>query len=78
MLQQSSPGKPYIMGINQKLGVHCGKVAGSVCNRLTRNKNVKNKLDLIKFEEAEKNIDSKDFKTFYDTIINDKALIGNW
>jgi hypothetical protein len=33
---------------------------------------------MIKFEEAEKNIDSKDFKTFYDSIINDKALIGNW
>jgi len=78
LLQKSSANKPYIMGINQKLGVHCGKVAGSVCNRLTRNKNVKNKLDLIKFEEAEKNIDSKDFKTFYDTIINDAALIGNW
>jgi len=78
LLQRSSPGKPYIMGINQKLGVHCGKHAGSVCNRLTRNKNSPEKLNLIKFEEADKTIDSKDFKTFYDSIINDAALIGNW
>jgi len=78
LLQRSSPGKPYIMGINQKLGVHCGKVAGSVCNRLTKNKNSPEKLNLIKFEEADKTIDSKDFKTFYDSIINDAALIGNW
>jgi len=78
MLQKSSPGKPYIMGINQKLGIHCGKVAGSVCNRLTRTKNAAEKLVVIKFEKAEKNIDSQDFKTFYDLILNDKELIGNW
>jgi len=77
-LQKSSPGKPYIMGINQKLGIHCGMRAGSVCNKLTRNRNNKNKLNLIKFEGADKNIDSMDFKTFYDSIKNDKALIGNW
>ena len=78
LLQKSSPGKPYIMGINQKLGIHCGKRAGSVCNRLTRNRNKKDRLNLIKFEKAEINIDAMDFTTFYDSIINDKALIGNW
>lgn len=78
LLQASSPGKPYIMGINKKLGIHCGRRAGSVCNRLTRNKHKKERLDLIKFEEAEKNIDSVDFKTFYASIINDRALITNW
>ena len=77
-LQASSPGKQYIMGISKKLGIHCGKRAGSVCNRLTRNKNNKNRLDLIKFEGAEKNIDAMDFKTFYTSIKNDKVLIGNW
>lgn len=77
-LQASSPGKPYIMGINKKLGVHCGKYAGSVCNRLTRNKNNKNKTDLIKFEEAEKKIDSRDFETFFNTIVNDQVLIKDW
>ena len=77
-LQSSSPGKPYIMGINKKLGIHCGKRAGSVCNRLTRNKNNTNKENLIKFEESEKVIDATDFKTFYDSIVEDKALLNNW
>jgi hypothetical protein len=44
LLQASSPGKPYIMGVNKKLGIHCGKQAGSVCNKLTRNSNRKDKL----------------------------------
>jgi len=78
LLQQSSPGKPYIMGVNKKLGIHCGKQAGSVCNRLTRNRNSSNKCDLIKFENAEKRIDSMDFQKFYNSVYNDKALIGDW
>ncbi len=78
LLQKSSPGKPYIMGINQKLGIHCGKRAGSVCNRLTRAKNNPERLNLIKFEGPERNIDSVDFKTFYDSILNDEVLIRNW
>ena len=78
LLQKSSPGKQYIMGISKKLGIHCGKQAGSVCNRLTRNKNNPKKLDMIKFENAEKNIDSLSFEDFYKLIVNDKVLIGNW
>lgn len=78
LLQRSSPGKPYIMGINEKLGIHCGKHAGSVCNRLTKNRNVKNKEELIKFEKAEKKIDAMDFSTFFDTIVNDEKLIRDW
>jgi hypothetical protein len=66
------------MGVNKKLGIHCGREAGSVCNRLTRNRNSPDKYDLIKFEKAEKRIDSVDFKTFYDSIYNNKALIGDW
>ena len=78
LLQKSSPGKPYIMGLNQKLGIHCGKRAGSVCNKLTGSRNKKNRLDLIKFEGPDRNIDSMDFATFYRSIFNDQALIRNW
>jgi len=78
LLAKASAGKPYIMGVNKKLGIHCGKQAGSVCNKLTRNRNRKDKLDLIKFENAEKRIDSQDFKTFYDSIVNDQGLIRDW
>jgi len=77
-LYKSSGNKPYIMGVNKKLGIHCGKRAGSVCNRLTKNKNNKNKADLIKFENAEKRIDAVDFKTFYDSVVNDKVLVKDW
>lgn len=78
LLQKSSPGKPYIMGLNQKLGIHCGKQAGSVCNKLTRNRNNKNKHETIKFENAEKRIDSMDFTTFYNSVVNDEALMRDW
>ena len=78
LLQKSSPSKPYIMGLNQKLGIHCGKKAGSVCNKLTGAKNNPKKLNMIKFEQAEKDIDSVDFKTFYESIFNDKPMIKDW
>jgi hypothetical protein len=72
-MEKSTNGKPYIFALQEKLGVHCGKVAGSVCNRLTSNR----KAD-INFEAAEKEIDSMDFDSFYKKIINDRYLIGNW
>jgi hypothetical protein len=79
-LAKSSFAKPYILGLNKKLGIHCGKMAGSVCNRLTasKNKNEKEKLDLIKFEKAEEIIDKLKFDEFFKSIYNDKALIGDW
>jgi hypothetical protein len=77
-MQQKTREKPYIMGIGIKLGVHCGKVAGSVCNRLTQNKGAKNKDKLICFEDAEKNIDNMTFEQFYDKIHEDQQLIKDW
>lgn len=78
VMQQNSGNKPYIMGIAVKLGVHCGKMAGSVCNRLTQNKNNPRKEELIKFSEAEKNIENHTFEEFYEKIVNDQSMIGNW
>ena len=78
LLSKSSNGKRYIMGLKEKLGFHCGKYAGSVCNRLTRNKNNPEKEKTIIFEEQEKAIDSVDFNTFYKNIINDTALLKDW
>jgi len=79
LLDKSSKGKEYIMGLKDKLVVHCGgKIASSVCNILTRNNNNKNKLDLIKFEEIENKIDAMTFNEFYNTIINDNELLNNW
>jgi len=77
-LARSTPGKPYIMGLDKKLGIHCGKQAGSICNNLTKNRNNPKVDEVIKFKEAEKNIDSHDFKSFYESIINNKALLKDW
>lgn len=78
LLDLSTDGKPYILGLKTKLGIHCGKYAGSTCNRLTAYRNSPNKLDMIKFEEAETKIESMDFDTFYKLISEDKSLHEDW
>jgi hypothetical protein len=77
-LQKASGGRPYIMGINKKLGVHCGKLAGSICNTLTRERNKAKAMERIKFEKGDANIREMDFDTFYTKIHKDKQLIGDW
>lgn len=73
-------GKDYILGLETKLGIHTGKISGSICNTLARNKNLKQKNveELIKFEEAEKRIDSMTFDEFYKMIKDDKTLMNDW
>lgn len=71
--ERATNGDPYIFALQQKLGIHCGKVAGSVCNKLTSNKDSN-----INFEDAEKEIDSMDFDTFYKKIIDDIGLVRSW
>ena len=80
LLARSTNGKPYIMGINKKLGVHCGKICNSVCNVLTRNRNIKGEklLETIKFAESDEKIRQTDFDTFFKQIYEDKQLIGDW
>jgi len=77
-LDKSTNGKPYIMGLNHKLGIHCGRDAGSVCNRLTAHKGKGNKEDFIKFPEADQKIESQDFETFYNHIKDNVALHRDW
>jgi hypothetical protein len=71
--ERATNGEAYIFALQQKLGIHCGKVAGSVCNKLTSNKDAN-----INFEAAEKEIDNMDFDSFYKKIINDRYLVGDW
>lgn len=80
LLDKSTNGKPYILALNRKLGIHCGRMAGSVCNRLTRNRTVdKNKkLELIKFEKPEEKIENIEFDEFFKMIYNNKELVGDW
>lgn len=80
LLDRSTNGRPYIMALNEKLGIHCGKIVGSVCNRLTSSKGRPEgqKLELIKFAKAEERIDNMNFDDFYKSIYNDSALISDW
>lgn len=79
-LEHATKGKDYILGLDCKLGIHTGSMCGSVCNTLTKNKNIKHKNveNLIKFEEVEDVIDSMTFNEFYNKIINNKEMYNNW
>lgn len=79
-LSEINKGKDYILGIDHKLVIHVGKIAGSCCNVLTKNKNLKQKNieDLIKFEASESYIDSMKFDEFYRKIENDITLTKDW
>jgi len=72
-IERITNGQPYIFALREKLGVHCGRVAGSICNTLNSNRNAN-----INFEASEKEIDSIDFDSFYKKIINDTFLVGDW
>jgi len=78
LLGKAAGGKPYIMGINQKLGIHCGKIAGSVCNRLTRTRDKNEKIEAIKFKEKEEKIAKYKFDEFYKMILDDRSLVKDW
>lgn len=78
LMQKAAGNQPYIMGINKKLGIHCGSIAGSVCNTLTRNKNKMKDLSCINFEEADEQIKKIKFDDFYASICNNKILMNDW
>ena len=78
LLGKASPGKAYIMGLDKKLGIHCGTMAGSVCNVLTRQRGKKKDLNAIQFKEGDNNIRSMNFDTFFDKIQENKKLIADW
>jgi hypothetical protein len=79
-LDQSTGGQPYIMGLNTKLGIHCGRMSGSVCNKLTQNKGKSkdHKLELVKFKDADEKIGKMEFNEFYKKIIKDTFLNSDW
>ena len=69
-LYQINKGQPYITSLMAPLAFHCGKVAGSVCNLLTRT----NDISTITFKEADDFIDSMSFDEFYSYIQKDKEM----
>jgi len=71
-------GRPYIGALDVKLGIHCGRLCGSVANCLTKIKDKKQALEKIKFKETEEKIDKMSFDEFYKMIKSDKNLINDW
>jgi hypothetical protein len=78
LMQKASGNKPYIMGIQSKLGYHCGPIAGSVCNRLTKNGQKLKVSEVIKFEAQEEKIDSMTFDDFYKMLKDDRKFDRGW
>ena len=70
LLEEKTHGERYVVGLRTILGYHCGRLVGSICNILS--KNSANKDKLIKFENAEKEIDSMKFAEFYNKISSNK------
>jgi hypothetical protein len=77
LMEKASGGKPYIMGLQTKLGIHTGPATGSVCNRLNRNRGNPKKGNLIKFENQEKKIDGMNFEEFMN-YIKQRRLASGW
>jgi len=78
-LDKSSGGQPYIGAISAKLGIHCGKHAGSICNVMSKGRgSAKEKLEKIKFSHAEEKIAAMSFDEFYKLITDDERLMQDW
>lgn len=77
-MNAATNGREYIMGLKKKLCIHCGKLAGSLCNTL-KNGGVDN-LEKSRpiFDKAEKRIENMDFDEFMKLIENDKVLARDW
>ena len=79
LLHKASGGKPYIMGLRTKIGYHCGPIAGSICNRLTKGKsNPKWKTDGIKFADSDKDIENMSFDDFYKKVSEHEGVRRGW
>jgi len=80
LLNKASGGSRYILGLKTKLGIHCGLVAGSVCNVLSQKGEIsKNSKDeIIKFNEQDNYIDSLSFEEFYNIITSDRKFENDW
>ena len=75
--EKASQGQPYIIALNTKIGIHCGKVAGSICNPLSK-MNSNEVLEKIKWSKADKEIEAMSYDNFINMIMKDKYLANDW
>ena len=69
-LAQINNGQPYVIALMSPMCLHCGKIAGSVCNVLTRQHDPNKAI----FKEQDKKIESMTFDEFYSKIQSDASL----
>ena len=79
LCEKATKGERYILGIKgDKLCIHTGRAAGSICNNLHKRPNDSSVLEKIKFKEADKRIESLSYDEFLTEIKNDKYLMNDW
>ena len=77
LCEKATNGEPYIIALKTKIGIHCGKIAGSVCNPLSK-MNPKDALEKIKWSKADKEIEAMTYDNFINMIMEDKYLANDW
>ena len=76
LTERASLGKPYILGLHCKLGIHCGSLSYSVCNNLVGSKK---QISLSEAEEkTDKYIEGLTFEEFYNAVSTDEELLKGW
>jgi len=76
LLDRVTSGKPYILGLDHKLGIHCGSLTYSTCNLLTKKKY---QMSLLEAEEkTDKYLEGLSFEEFYDAVSSDETLLKEW
>lgn len=71
-------GEPYIMGLKKLMCIHCGKLAGSICNTLSSGGLTNLERQRSKLSKLEKRIDQMEFEDFIKYIIDNKELARDW
>lgn len=72
-LDSYNKGKPYILGLDHTLAIHTGSSFGSVCNKLTKDKNSD-----ISFKEQEEKLSKLSFDEFYSKVVKNKKMKNDW
>lgn len=74
LVETHTGGKPYIVGLDHKLGIHCGSLSYSVCNNLARTKMTLEEAE----EKTDKYIAGLSFEEFYNAVSTDGTLLKEW
>ncbi len=78
ILSTKCKNREYILGLKDKLCLHCGKDALSMCNVLTQGQGTFNDKIKEKLLKSEIDIDKIPFDEFYQRSLDNKDISNNW